>query len=189
VRKNVLLNDLIVQKIDRKASLIEVKAVMQDEKLSQLFAERLVSIATAKYIESKTKVKVANVRQLQNRADSFATLLNLKTLVSAKSQQSLLDVNPAIKTVPVTAEISSRDKTMIATIFAEVVKNLELSKTLLSQESPLIQMVDTSTLPLIQEKTSKITALLVGFASGAFAMFLFLIGKKFYKNKVSNLSY
>ncbi len=44
---------------------------------------------------------------------------------------------------------------MAATIFAEVVKNLEMSKTILNQETPVIQMVDQSSLPLPQKNQDK----------------------------------
>jgi hypothetical protein len=61
---------------------------------------------------------------LQNRADSLGRMLNIKTYIAASSQQSLIDANPAIRTAPIGAEISTREKTMIGTIFAEVVKKI-----------------------------------------------------------------
>ncbi|MGC8025682.1 hypothetical protein ACP3WI_25235, partial [Salmonella enterica] len=48
------------------------------------------------------------------------------------------------------------DKTMLSTVYAEVVKNLELAKFTLSQETPVIQIVDNSLFPLIRNKVSKI---------------------------------
>ena len=126
-----------------------------------LFAQRLVKIATTKYIESKTKMKSINVALLQRRADSLASLLNDKTFRAASSQQVLVDVNPGLKTAPITAEISTREKSMIATIFAEVVKNLEIAKSILSQETPAIQLVDQSSFPLEKVRASKIKAVFV----------------------------
>lgn len=169
IRKNLLVTDLLVAKPDKKASFIQVAVSTRDEKLSALFAQRLVKIATVKYVESKTKLKAANVALLQRRADSLAAILNDKTYRAASSQQSLVDINPALKTAPITAEISSREKSMIGTIFAEVVKNLEIAKSILSQETPAIQMVDESTLPLEKVKANKPKAMLMwGF------LFLFI---------------
>ena len=49
----------------------------------------------------------------------------------------------------VCARVSDRlEKAMTASIFAEVVKNLEVSKTLMSQETPVIQIIDKSFFPL-----------------------------------------
>jgi uncharacterized protein involved in exopolysaccharide biosynthesis len=53
---------------------------------------------------------------------------------------------------------------MLATVYAEVVKNLELAKFTLSQETPVIQIVDESNLPLQKNKENKIlTTILVAF--------------------------
>jgi hypothetical protein len=156
IRNSLLLKDLSVIKPDKKASFVQVSLSTRDEKLSAIFVERLVEIATKKYIDSKVKMKVKNVQILQKRADSLASILNNKTYQSASSQQSLVDVNPAIKTAPILAEINTREKSMIATIFAEVVKNLEIAKTILSQETPSIEIVDQSSLPLQQQKVGLI---------------------------------
>jgi uncharacterized protein involved in exopolysaccharide biosynthesis len=57
-----------------------------------------------------------------------------------------------------------------------VVKNLEIAKVALSQETPTIQMVDQSTLPLKKEKVSKkISAFIGGIVAGLlFSVFLLL---------------
>ena len=55
---SVIKTDLSVAKPDKKASFVEVKVVTLDEMFSKLFAERLVKIATDRYVESKTKTKV-----------------------------------------------------------------------------------------------------------------------------------
>lgn len=155
IKKNILKNDLFITKPDKKSTFIQVALSSRDEKFSALFSQRLVKIATTKYVESKTKLKVANVAMLQRRADSLAALLNNKTFEVAQSQQVLIDLNPALKMTPINAEISTREKSMIGTIFAEVVKNLEIAKTILSQETPAIQIVDQSFFPLEKIVASK----------------------------------
>jgi hypothetical protein len=176
VTQDILKNgSLLISKIDKKSSFIEVQSVMLDEKLSDLFSRRLVSIATERYVQSKIKVKSANLQILQRRVDSLAGLLNDKTYDAASSQQILVDVNPAMKIAPIRAEISSREKTMIATIFSEVVKNLEISKTIITQETPVIQMVDISSLPLNKVKTGKLTSMIMGGLISAIGTILYLL--------------
>jgi len=182
ITKQIIEEDLFVTKPDKKASFIEVESLMQDELLSMLFSERLVKIATEKYIDSKTKTKAVNVMGLQRRADSLSAFLNNKTYSAAASQQNLVDVNPALRTAPIAAEISTRDKTMAAMIFAEVVKNLEISKTMLSQETPLIQLVDQSTLPLEKEKLGKLKSLVIGQILAGFLACIFLLGRRALNN-------
>ena len=125
-----------------------------------------------------------NVAKLQLRADSLAALLNNKTFVASTTQQSLVDANPALRTAPIAAEISSREKTMAATIFGEVVKNLELSKTLLSQETPVIQLVNQSRLPLKRETVSKLKSLLIGGFLAGFLGVMYLLGKRWINSQL-----
>ena len=97
------------------------------------------------------------------------------SFVAAANQQSLVDANPAMRTAPIASEISTREKSMAATIFAEVVKNLEISKTILSQETPVIQIVDQSTLPLKKVRTGKLNSLIIGGFLSVFLYSIFLL--------------
>lgn len=186
ITMTILLNgELSVSKPDKKASFVDVRAIMLDEKLSYLFSKRLVSIATDKFVQSKIRVKAANVQMLQERADSLGRMLNIKTFAAASSQQSLIDANPAIRTAPISAEISTREKTMVGTIFVEVVKNLEISKTILNQETPVIQMVDMSSLPLRRIRVGKFVGMFTGaLLLGIFFAFFLLI-KRWAKTAVN----
>jgi hypothetical protein len=172
INKHLLKNELNISRPDKKSSFIQVMVTTCDEQLSLLFAQRLVKNATSKYVESKTKLKAANVALLQKRADSLAALLNEKTYKAASSQQVLVDINPALKITPISAEISTREKTMISTIFAEVVKNLEITKSILNQETPTIQLVDESRFPLEKIKISKLKSILFW---GIIAAIIYLI--------------
>jgi len=181
----IIKSELSIARPDKKASFIEAKTTTLDEGFSKLFLDRLVKIATERYVQSKIKTKAANVAMLQRKADSLAAVLNNKTFSAAASQQALVDANPALKTNAISSEISTRDKTMAATIFAEVVKNLEFSKTLLNQETPVIQIVDQSTFPLEKEKTSKLKSLISGGILAGFLTILYLIASKWLKSQLT----
>ncbi len=186
ITEDIIKEDLFVTKPDKKSSFIEVKAIMRDEWLSKLFSERLVKIATQRYIQSKTKTKVINVQKLQHKADSLLAVLNNRTFSAASSQQSLVDINPALRTAPTAAEISSRDKTISATLYGEVVKNLELSRTLLNQETPVIEMVDQSSLPLEKEKVGKLKGLLLGGILAGFLIVFYLLTSRWLQSQLKN---
>jgi len=182
IESGIIKSELAIARPDKKASFIVAKTTTLDEGFSKLFLDRLVKIATERYVQSKIKTKAANVAMLQRKADSLAAVLNNKTFSAAASQQALVDANPALKTNAISSEISTRDKTMAATIFAEVVKNLELSKTLLNQETPVIQIVDQSTFPLEKEKTSKLKSLILGGFLAGFLTILYLAVSKWFKS-------
>ena len=183
----IIKSELLVAKPDKKASFIEVKTTMQDELLSKLFSERLVQLATDRYVESKTKTKSLNVAKLQRKSDSLAALLNDKTYSAAASQQNLVDVNPAIRKATINAEISSREKAMVLAIFSEVVKNLEISKTMLNQETPVIQVVDQSSFPLEKERVGKLRSLILGSFLAGLVVVLFLLLKRWFSSLQASL--
>ncbi len=121
---------------------------MQDEALALSFSRRLLKAATDFYIDTRTKRLVTNVTRLQGKADTLERMLNRKTYSSAASNKMLLDLNPIYTAPDAVAEISSRDKMMQSAVYAEIVKNLEVSKMALIQETPTVQVVDDPEIPL-----------------------------------------
>lgn len=164
--KNIVDKEFSVAKPDKKLGFFEATATFRDEMLAKLFIEKLMQVTTDFYITTKTKRLQGNVNRLQQRADSIGALLNKKTYSSIAETQLLLDVNPAYMTSSVGAEITSRDKMMLATIYAELVKNLELSKTALIQETPTIQIVDAPIFPLKKNRLGYLKAIALGIFAG-----------------------
>ncbi len=177
----ILKKQFVVSKVDKKAGFIEVSASMEDEILAKVYSERIVHLAVDKYIGIKTKRQKATVDKLQYRVDSIAALLSQKTVSGAKLQtsSSTMDINPLYKAgTAVALETTVRDKTMLATIFASVTQNLEMAKFTLSQETPVIQIVDESFLPLQVDKISKLKTALVFSVIGIFLVVILLVGRK-----------
>jgi len=161
--EEVSKKNLVISKPDRKASFIEVSTTMRDESLSKYYCERLVNAALSRYIDIKTNRQSTNVNRLQRRADSIYYLLNRKTYSSAAAQERILDINPALRSMAaVPTEVMSRDKVMLGALYGEIVKNLEISKVALSQETPVIQVIDNVRLPLKRKHTSKAFFAIVG---------------------------
>lgn len=158
----ILEKNITISRPDKKASFIELSSTMRDELLAKLFCERLVSLALDRYIEVKTKRQFKNIGRLQKQADSIFHLLKAKTYSSASAQERILDLNPALRSETVSSEMIGRDKMMLTTIYGEVIKNLELSKVVLSQETPVMQIVDNVTLPLKRHKVNPYIAAVVG---------------------------
>lgn len=176
ITKRILKDELSVDRPNIKASFVEVRSTMRDEVLSKLFCDRLVAVALDKYVQSKIKLKVANVAMLQRRADSLESLLNARTFTAAASQQTLLDINPGLRSMSAAPEIKTRQKATAAAIYTEVVKNLELAKTIMNQQTPTIEVVDQSSFPLVKEKPSKaLVALTVAISFAVFTVFVMLL--------------
>ncbi len=172
----ILKKELLVERPEKKATFIAVSTTMQDELLSKYYCERLVIKAIERYVQSKIKRQQINVNKLQSRADSIGNVVNSKTYKNATDQEKILDINPASRTATVNAETSTRDKMMLVTIYGEVVKNLEIAKVQLSQETPTIQMVDNVDLPLIKSKKMLlIISLLMGFLFIGMSIFYLIV--------------
>jgi hypothetical protein len=172
----ILKNQFSIAKTDKKAGFIEVSVTMENEILSKIYCERIVKVAVDRYIKVKTQRQKNTVDKLQFRADSVANLLSRKTISGATLQTSAttMDINPLYKTSSViNLETTVRDKTLLSTIFASVIQNLELAKFTLSQETPVIQIVDSPIQPLKIGKTSKSKTAII--FSIIFALFITVI--------------
>jgi uncharacterized protein involved in exopolysaccharide biosynthesis len=70
---------------------------------------------------------------------------------------------------------------MLGTIYAEVIKNLELSKTMAAHNEPLIQVIDSPRFPLEKQRSSLIKILL-GLIGGLFISGGYLIARELYRD-------
>jgi len=175
---------LKVTKPDKKLAFVNVECTTKDELFSKVFTERLVEVATDFYIDTKTKRSKASVDKLQAKADSLEQLLNKKTYSIAASQD--INLNPAKNITGVGLELAGRDKVILQTMYGEVLKNLELSKIAMLQETPIIQVVDKPILPLKMEKFGIIKGIIVGGFLGAFVMIMILCIRRLYKKIMTN---
>ncbi|MEI8109552.1 MAG: hypothetical protein WCH59_01070 [Chitinophagia bacterium] len=162
IMERLLEKELSIVKSDKKLGFFQLQATTRNEWLSQQICIRLLKVATDFYIETKTRRLTANIARLQKRADSLGIVLDNKTYSTAEATQRLLDANPAYAAPQVDAEISTRNKYLQGTVFAEIVKNLEISKTTLIQETPTIQIVDQPEMPLKKNEVKWWMGLLLG---------------------------
>ncbi|SIO49173.1 Wzz/FepE/Etk N-terminal domain-containing protein [Chitinophaga niabensis] len=177
--REIITNNLNVNKPDKKLSFIAVSYIGPDELFAKAFTDKLVKEATDFYVETKTKRSKINVDKLQLKADSLELLLNRKTYAAAASQD--LNLNPARKVATVGLELETRDKVVLQTMYGEVVKNLEISKMSMAQETPIIQIIDKPILPLPVKKMGFLKGAFIGGFLAGFFILIWLIVRKFYR--------
>lgn len=178
IMKQMLEKELSVSKPDKKLGFFELNVTNKQELLSQYICLQLIKEATAFYIDTKTRRLKINVDRLQRKSDSLEYLLNRKTVSTLSKNQDMLNINPAFTTAGAEVEISNRDKIMMSTIYAEVVKNLEISKMTLIQETPTVQLVDQPELPLKKNKMDWWMAMLIGTTILVIGVSVFIIFSK-----------
>jgi uncharacterized protein involved in exopolysaccharide biosynthesis len=160
----ILKKHLTVERVSKKGTIIKATVVSEEPVFSKALVQGIVQASREYYIAMKTAVTSANVQRLQQKADSLLNLLSGKTYSVAQSQYN--DPNPALRILLVPAEIGSRDKTVLSTLYTEVVKNLEISKTTLMMQTPVLQILDTPSLSLKDNRKGKLFFL----AAGGFLM-------------------
>lgn len=151
--------NLQIERTNKKGSIIQVTVNSPDNNFSRLLAERLVEEAGSLYLLIKNQSALSNISRMQKRSDSLLFLLNGKSYNVAA--QSVLDANPGIKSSLVPVEIATRDKAVITALYTEVTKNLEASKLILSQQTPVIQVLDTPALLLPDKKKGLLFVLVI----------------------------
>ncbi|MCZ2484715.1 hypothetical protein [Aquirufa antheringensis] len=161
--EQIAKKNVSVDRLNKKGSIFKIVTVSQNQVFSKNFAERLLRETTTYYVNVKTSAAAANVKRLQARGDSLLRVLNAKSYNAASFQ--ILDPNVAYKSMSVPAEVSSRDKSIVFSIYAEVTKNLEMSRIALVSQTPVIQLLDVPKYPLMDDRKSY---LFLGFA-GLFA--------------------
>lgn len=172
---------LSVGKPDKKLNIINVSVTSEDELFSQIFTIKLVENVNTFYIQTKTKRSNQNVKVLQRQADSVRAVLNGSIGGVASAVDATPNANPLRSTLRVPSEKKRIDVQASSTIYGEIVKNLELSKISLQQETPLIQIIDSPVLPLNIKKVSKKEGIAIGLIIGLLITTTYILLKKTFK--------
>ncbi len=159
-------NNITVDRVNKKGSIFKINTVSDNAIFSKTMTDRLLFETTKYYVNIKTNSASENVQRLQRRADSLSAILNAKSYNAAAYQ--ILDPNVAYKSMSVPGELSQRDKTIVYSIYAEVIKNLEMGRMSLVSQTPIIQLLDQPKYPLIDQRKSILFLMAVGAMIGLF---------------------
>lgn len=172
---------LNVTKLDKKLSIIKVEVATTDELFSKEFSNRLVETVNNFYTQTKTKNSSQNVYILQKQADSVRLVLDRALNGVASALDAAPNANPALLSLRVPSQKRQVDVQASSSIYSEIIKNLEISKLTLRQQTPLIQVIDKPVLPLPVDKSSKLKSLILGSFLGGFLTVLVLSARRFFK--------
>ena len=176
VVKDLLEKSLAVAKVDKKLSFVTVSYTGSDPVFTGAFVELLTAKSTNFYVQTKMSNSNANIAKLERRVDSVSAELQYAMMgySAAQDQNSF--------TVQTTAKVPTMQKqmkvTMLTTLYGELIKNLELLKTMSAREEPLITIIDRPHYPL-RVRESKLKSALIGGFLGVFLTLLFLGGRAF----------
>ena len=178
-------NYLSVDKPDKKLSIISVKVKSTDKYFAKAFTETVVNNVNEFYIETKTKNSIQNLRIFQRQSDSLRAVITSSMRSSAAASDANPDANPALQVLKVQSQRKQIDVAASTALYAEVVKNLEVSKGVLQRETPLIQIIDRPILPLPNDKIGRSKGLIAGGFIGIVLSLVLLSVRKLYNNILS----
>jgi len=171
---------LVVARNDKKTGIVNVDFTSQNELFSKLFVEKLMSETYQFYKDTRTSQSKANINMMQNTADSIKHLYESALYRGASYSQ--LNINAAIQTAAVPRIKQENNAQLYATVYAEVLKNLETLKLDLARQTPLVQIIDTPRLPLEKDRLSKRKGIILGGLIGGIFIVFYLLGARYVKN-------
>jgi hypothetical protein len=184
--KDIVHDNVSIDKLDKKLSIITLKVISGDELFSKYFTEVLAKVVSDYYVQSKTEKSAKNVAILQKQTDSVRAALNLAISGAASYADNTPNPNPARLVLRVPVQRRQIDVQANTAILNELVKNLEVSKMSLLQETPLIQVIDRPILPLEKTKRGRLVAGAIGGLLFSFLVALFWVIKKLINDILNN---
>lgn len=172
---------LMVSKPSRKLSILDVSVNHKDEVFAKEFDQVLVRNVNEFYVETRTKKARENLKLLQNQTDSVKRVLDETIYELANATQKLPNANPLYVTNQVPIQKLSIDLQASGAVYAEMIKNLEVSKITLRNTTPLIQIIDEPILPLEDKSWSLFKTIIIGALLGGVLMMVFYSLKYFYR--------
>jgi hypothetical protein len=169
---------LSVSKPDKKLSIIDVYFNSKDELFAKEFVNKLVENVSDFYVQTKTKKTSQNVKVLQRQADSVKKELDSSIAGVASAIDQAPNANPLLLSLRVPSQKKQVDVQASGAIYAEIVKNLEISKISLQQEMPLIEVIDKPILPLKNDHLAKAVGIIGGFIIAAVITIFCLVVKR-----------
>ncbi len=187
IAKIIREKQLVVLKPDRKLSIIQVNVSSKDEAYPKLFNETLVSKVNTFYLETKTKKTGENLRILQIQADSVRAILDQSLGTLAAEQDRIPNANPLLSTATVNGRRKQVDVQTSAAVFQEIVKNLEMAKINHRINTPLIQLIDSPSLPLKRTEVRLVKGIVYGALLFGIIALSFLYLRRIYQKHLQEV--
>ena len=166
------------------ANIITLSYTSVDQYFAKKFVETLIDEMSRMYIQHKTAQANHTLEFISVRADSVFHELEIVEREFARTK----DINQRI--IKATGRLKElqlmRQVQVLNTMYLELIKNMELSKLTLLNETPIINIIDKPILPLEEEKLSEIIAILIGLFLGVILSCCYFVFKKLFFDALSS---
>ena len=176
VWRSIINDKLVIELHSDEANIINLSYTSVNEGFAKEFVEALIEQMSKMYIVHQTAQANNTLDFLQNRADSVFGELEIAELEFAKVKdinQRIVKASGRLKELQLMRRVE-----VLNTMYLEIVKNLELSKITLLNQTPIINIIDKPILPLVKEKESmNLLGFLCAFLGGFLAVTFFIFRK------------
>jgi uncharacterized protein involved in exopolysaccharide biosynthesis len=181
--RDICEDKLVIDLQSDAANIINLSYLSVNEGLAKQFVEALIKQMSKMYVSYKTAQSSNTLEFLQDRADSVFVELE----ISEEEFANVKDINQRI--VKASGRLKElqlmRRVEVLNAMYLEIVKNLEISKITLLNETPIIHIIDKPILPLEEDKTSKALAGILGAFLGGFLSISFFVFRKLFKDALA----
>jgi hypothetical protein len=184
VSADLTKTNLQVAKVDKKLAIVSVSFTGEDQWFAKNFTEILTQNVTEFYVETKTGQMRKNVKMMEHKVDSVKQALGQAMYGVASEVDGNQFLVRGVAKVPQAKK--QLEIQVLSTMYGELIKNLELSRTMMAKDQPLIQLIDQPRFPLEKKKSSKLLTAI----GGAFLLFflttMFLLTRRWWKSQQLN---
>jgi hypothetical protein len=178
--RDVVEDQLVVKMQSDEANIISLSYSSVNQELAKQFVEVLIDQMSKMYVVHQTAQANNTLDFLQTRADSVFGELELSEEEFAKVKdinQRIIKASGRLKELQLMRRVE-----VLNTMYLEIIKNLELSKITLLNNTPIINIIDKPILPLEEENKSKVFLAVLGAFLGGFLSVSFFVFKKLFKD-------
>lgn len=160
-----------VDRPDKRLSIYEINVTTSNEQLTHDFCKRLLDSTNDFYIELKTQKFKQTLDVLERRAEAMQGNLNQSIYERAATQDK--NLNPAFAQADVPVLKQQSNIQVYGAAYAELFKNLEITRLHYLNSFPIIQKIDDVNYPMERVKKSKSKTMAL---FGAVGLLLVVIG-------------
>lgn len=168
---------LKVELTPKTENVISVRFKSKDELFAQKFTEELVSNVNEYYIQTKTKKASDEVALLERKTAQYKEQMSSDIYDVASGFDEAPYANPNRLVLKAKPQRKQVDAKISGEIYGSLVQQLELSRTNLQKQMPLIQIIEEPILPLGVIAVNPLFAIIGGILGLAFLTIVFFILK------------
>ncbi|MBI2259894.1 MAG: lipopolysaccharide biosynthesis protein [Flavobacteriia bacterium] len=171
IYESFLEKNIKIKQISNKINIINITVKTKSHVFTRYFPEILIKNLIDFYTEVKTKKAKLNYDVLKKQTDSIRVALNNAISSVAASNDNIFGLNPSMNIQRVPSLRKQVDIQANTAILNELVKNLELARISLLNNTPIIQLIDVPRYPVEKIYTRKLYFIFFGgLISGIFLL-------------------